>query len=369
MNILLTQLFEKREPRTPIALMDLAPYARLYGYTTKVAYLQDIQDFSPYDVVGFSTLTLRPSILQSLQNLREQYKGRIIFGGKATTTLLPENIEQLKQLSIEIFYGPGEQFFHGTNNPNFQDYPPWDREDFIALDKTQTMTEMMSSRGCPYHCHFCHNTEKHVSFFSSERTIANAQIILEQAKRSRVFFVDDIFTVSPSRQLRLLEIADAQGLDLRGKTSFFVHVNHLRAAHLETLKEYQPQEVQLGVESGDNRMLSLMGKDFLVTKAEEKIRLLYDHGIRVACLFILGFPGETKQSLQNTVDFVNRNRQYMSGWWASYYQPVPNTIGWKMAEKRLGRKVTGIWNTEITFVDPSITESNLTEARQTLMTY
>jgi hypothetical protein len=61
----------------------------------------------------------------------------------------------------------------------------------------------MSSRGCPYHCHFCHNTEKKISFFSHERTAANIDLLLKQGAKS-IFFCDDNFVGNPQHSKELL---------------------------------------------------------------------------------------------------------------------------------------------------------------------
>ncbi len=227
----------------------------------------------------------------------------------------------------------------------------------------------MSSRGCPYRCHFCNNTEPVVRFFSPRRTIANAKVILDVVRRDRVFFVDDVFAASPRRMLELLDEADAAGLNFRARTQFFVHISLLDERRLDAIDAYDPIEVQVGIESGDDRMLAAMGKTFTAALAEDRLRAMFDRGRKVACLFLLGFPGETAESLKHTVDWVDRNRKYMSGWWVSYYQPVAGTKGWEMAAKRLGRPIDGVRNTEISYLDPDVTEHELTTARQSIMTY
>ena len=368
MKILLTERFVEREPRTPIALLDLAAYGRVCGHDMRVMYVDSVpkQDFGQYDFIGFSSVGLSADEMADLVRLRNRFDGRIVLGGKATTSLQASQCDLLKQLDITVQEGPGENWL-GDMELNYANYPPWNSADFLALDRGHSMTEAMSSRGCPYHCHFCHNTESKMRFFSTTRTVRNAAMILNKIARHRVFFVDDVFALRSIRMLDILAEADRSGLELRKRTCFFVHVNHVDGERLEAIVEYNPQEVQMGVESGDDGMLEAMGKKFTADEAQAAVRRLHGRGIRVACLFLIGFPGETVDSLANTVEFVDRNRRYMSGWWVSYYQPVPSTKGWEMVKERTGEEISGGWNTDISYVDPDLTRQDLINAREAIM--
>jgi radical SAM superfamily enzyme YgiQ (UPF0313 family) len=306
-------------------------------------------------------------VLNDLDKLRERYKGKILFGGKGVQSMDNDEVRLLRSLDVEMTSTRGEFLLSGKKSFEYDTYPAWNVNDLETLSAKGPIVEIMSSRGCPYHCHFCHNTESHVWPFTAERTVSNAELILEWMSRERVFFVDDIFALRADRMLSILAEADRQGIELRKKTQFFVHVNHLDTERLAAIDAYQPMEMQMGVESGDDGMLRAMGKTFKADLAEDRLRELHRRGHRVACLFLMGFPGETKQSLQNTVDFVERNRQYMSGWWVSYYQPVRGTVGWDLATERLGHEVEGEWNTEISYLDPNLTVEDLTTARKAIM--
>jgi radical SAM superfamily enzyme YgiQ (UPF0313 family) len=367
-KVLLIQQFAPREPRTPIALLDLAAYGRALGHEVEVAYADQPCGLGGYDLVGFSSLALGYHEMPALKKLRKSYPGRIVFGGKATDTLQGEDRAHLEQLGIEVMPGPGELLFQAAGPIDYDNYPAWQEADFRALDRGKLMTEAMSSRGCPYRCHFCHNTEKTMRFFAPERTAANASLILSTMGRRRVFLVDDVFAVRADKLFAVLEAADRQGLTLQRRTCFFVHISCINDETLGAIRAFDPVEVQVGIESGDDAMLEAMGKTFTSQRAEQQLRKLHSHDIKAACLFLMGFPGETKGSLQATIDFADRNRDYMSGRWVSYYQPVPLTRGWEMARERVGDNlVVGGWNAEINYVDPNLTIGDLRRARHAVM--
>ncbi len=369
MKCLLMQQFSANELRTPIALMDLAAYGRTFGHEIDVAYAGKTGKLDAYDTIGFSALSLGYHVLPAIKTLRGEYPGRIVFGGKAASSLLPAERACLDRLDVEVHVGPGETLF--SDAPiDYENYPVWHEADFRALDRGTTMTEMMSSRGCPYRCHFCHNTEMKVRYFSMARIVAHASLILNTIGRPRVFLVDDVFAIRAERLHAILDATLGSGIDLRRRICFFVHINHTDDETINAIRAFNPTEIQVGIESGDDRMLEVMGKCFTAERAEQQLRKLHSRGIRASGLFLMGFPGETKESLQATVDFVDRNRKYMSGWWVSYYQPVPFTKGWEIARDRVGDDmVTGGWNTEINYVDPNLTIKDLRKARWAAMGY
>ena len=106
-------------------------------------------------------------------------------------------------------------------------------------------------------------------------------------------------------------------------------------------------------------MLKLMGKGFDSDTAYNKLKMLYEEaGVPIGTLFLIGFPGETEESLQNTLMFIRKIRAF-AGNWVSYYQPVRGTVGYDMATLRNRRTVTGGRNMHITYVDPNLSRKIL----------
>ena len=371
MTTLLTQATDDRQCETPIALLDLAAYGRSYGRSIDVGYHDGMttSELANYDRIGFSAIALNNRTWKSLKQLRQKYAGPVRVGGKAMRWIDAAWVERLVGWNIDDIAGAGENWVADNyKDINYDTYPPWSLSDLRRMDASGAATMLMSSRGCPYHCHFCHNTEPKVSYFSPERTAANAALMVNDLGKQRIFFVDDIFALKPEHMMAVLQACDGIGLNLRQRTSFFVHVNQLSQRHLGAIAAWAPAEMQMGVESGDDSMLKAMGKTFTAAEAEDRLRTLHSLGHHTACLFLMGFPGETIDSLQRTVDFALRNRSYMSGWWVSYYQAVPGTVGWERATERLGREPPdGDWNTEITYLDPNLTREDLTSARAAIM--
>ena len=99
----------------------------------------------------------------------------------------------------------------------------------------------------------------------------------------------------------------------------------------------------------------------------EAIRLLQGHGHRVVGLFLVGYPGETEESLRHTLEFIQKARPMLSYVWVSYYQPVPSTVGFEQAVKRDPALKPGRSNREITYLDPNLSVGTLVKYRSRMM--
>lgn len=363
MNILLTTRQDPAEARNPVAILDLAAFLRQQGHVVDCYFVDRVPD-RPYDLVGLSVLrAIDDQPIQDALALRQRFSGKVVVGGKWAETASPAERATLEAHDIELHAGPGEPYFR-PGPFHLQDYPAWDKRDFETLGEVHY--EIMSTRGCAYHCNFCHNTETKLSFFSPRRTADNIELLLSLGIQE-IFFVDDIFTLKPDHMAGLLGELEHRGVSLANRCMFFTHVNYTNEKSLRWIDAFHPTSVQIGIESGDDGMLRALGKTFTAEKALAAIHQLSQHGHRVIALFLIGYPGETEASLQATRDFIRRARPMLHYVWVSYYQPVPGTVGYELAVRRdpgfAGRRS----NREITYLDPNLTVGTLIKYREQMM--
>ncbi len=370
-NILLTTRREANEPRNPIALLDLAAYWRSFGHTVDCYYLDQIYGYrlweKSYDLVGLSVLQAlkEDTPLKDALHLRKLFRTEVVVGGKWTRTTTEEQKAYLAIQKIKVYEGAGEYYLN-DREINFEEYPSWQSADFITLGDVRP--DIMSARGCPYHCHFCHNTEQKLSFFSPKRSADNIQLLFQLGEKT-IFFNDDIFTLKPAHMGNLYQELERRHLDLKNRNEFFIHVHHINEETLKWIKTYEPFRVHVGIESGDDRMLQLMGKGFDHETAFQKLKILRDElQVPIGALFLIGFPGETEESLKNTLDFILRIRS-LAGSWVSFYQPVRGTKGYEMALERNKRMKLGRRNTGIPYVDPNLTKKLLFKYHYQMMDF
>lgn len=163
---------------------------------------------------------------------------------------------------------------------------------------------LMTSRGCPFHCTFCDrsifgNTTR---FQSPERVLDDVERMVGEFGAREIRFFDDTFTLNRERALAICE-----GLRERGLNLPWTCLTAVKAVTPELLKEMKSAgcwQVLYGLESGDERMLKNLGKGNSVEENRRAVRWAKVAGLEVRADFIVGTPGETMESLENTIRFA-----------------------------------------------------------------
>lgn len=92
---------------------------------------------------------------------------------------------------------------------------------------------------------------------------------------------------------------------------------------LDAVRNYTIGWVFFGIESGSNRILQRMGKGVTAEQAEKAITACREHGLKVAGSFIVGYPGETEEDYEATLDFISS--QGLDDAFISIAEPIPET--------------------------------------------
>jgi anaerobic magnesium-protoporphyrin IX monomethyl ester cyclase len=171
-----------------------------------------------------------------------------------------------------------------------------------------------SSRGCYYRCRFCtyHWLFPKVHYRSLEVLRRELKAINNLGFIRHVRFTDDNFTARSDRIKAVLRMM------IHEKFSFtwssFARASALTPELVKLMKQSGCEFVDLGLESGSQTILDNMDKRLSCQQSFEAIRLLNEHGIISRGSFIIGYPGETRDTFFETIDFINE-----SG--LPYYQP------------------------------------------------
>jgi anaerobic magnesium-protoporphyrin IX monomethyl ester cyclase len=197
-------------------------------------------------------------------------------------------------------------------------------------------TNMVSSRGCPYHCNWCAKPISGNRFhLRPARDVAEEMRYLKEfGGVQHIWFGDDVFALDRHWVERFAEEVARAGAaipfkiqsraDLMGQDT----VGHLRMAGCA--------EVWMGVESGSQAVLDAMDKGLTLDCVRTARQRLKDAGIR-ACFFLqFGYPGETWAELQETIAFVREIRPDDVG--ISFSYPLPGTIFFENVQAQLGSK-------------------------------
>lgn len=165
---------------------------------------------------------------------------------------------------------------------------------------------LRSSTGCPFKCKFCDFRGLHsVKMRSLESMMAEIRSLAEAVpdQHARIFFVDDNLAVNRARLASVTQALIDSRLKVSWKT--FLRVDAIDEDAALLMKESGCEEVYLGIESGDPDVLRNMGKRLDPDHAVRAIAALDRAGIRTMSTFVVGFPGETRKSIENTAKFIS----------------------------------------------------------------
>jgi radical SAM superfamily enzyme YgiQ (UPF0313 family) len=163
-----------------------------------------------------------------------------------------------------------------------------------------------ASRGCPFHCEFCDTSTfgAQVRTYSPE-TVFNMMKHLNKTYGIRhIMFVDDLFVASRIRVLKLCDMILESSLKMTWSCT--ARVDTVKPDVLKKMKAAGCWEISFGLETGSNELLQKMEKAARVEKSEQAIKWTHEAGIRCKGLFMLGYPGETHETIQMTKAFVKR---------------------------------------------------------------
>jgi anaerobic magnesium-protoporphyrin IX monomethyl ester cyclase len=165
-----------------------------------------------------------------------------------------------------------------------------------------TMTSMISSRGCPFKCDFCSRPVFGESFRSRSATnIVDEMELISKLGYDSIWFADDCFTMSKDRVIKICD--EIIRRDLQINWQCLSRVDTRDHEMFLAMKKAGCRKIFFGVESGDKRILKLMKKNVEIPAAREAICNASSVGIDTGAFFIIGYPGESNDTILNTIRF------------------------------------------------------------------
>ncbi|MGW5689311.1 B12-binding domain-containing radical SAM protein [Nonomuraea sp. NPDC003754] len=187
------------------------------------------------------------------------------------------------------------------------------QDPYVAADGL-IEANMVGARGCPYDCSFCGaaisaNPDVTIRVRDPRNIIAEMQQLRERHAVRAFRFVDDLFLGAGriiDQMMAAFEQANIGGWASWDATGRINVLDRRSEAQLDQLVACGLREVALGIESGSPRMLTYIDKRITPDMVLSVVDRLLARRINVKGYFILGFPGETRGELLQTVDLVHR---------------------------------------------------------------
>ena len=314
-------------------------------------YICQLKD-EKYDFCGISAI-FSPTFgyLSIISDIVKEVfpKAIITAGGGVPSNLMRETFTDCPNIDI-ISYGEGEIAISGfINSENEQEYlekspslvtrekmdngfqysfefvenldeiPPLDFS-LIEFEKysghvhSQTAQKVISvplmfSRGCPFNCCFCASHSVHgkrVRYNSLERIKADIKLFVEKYDVNTITVWDDNFFVDKDQAINLLDFFLELDLTVEFVNGFPVYQMDDEMARY--LKLSGIDVVTLAIESGNPRVLNdIIHKPLRLEMVPKAIQSLRKYDIYIKGLFVIGFPGETLDDIQITMDFIHNS--------------------------------------------------------------
>lgn len=346
----------------PMGLMCLASYLRTYGNheieifdarkkESKPNEIADIIRKTKPDAVGITSFSMEYKEAHQVAAMSKEISPQIpvVIGGPYPTSST-DNVMEDENVDIAV-NGEGEKsclkLFNALERNNDLDgingiafrrngtiiktgpveyiedldeipFPAWDLIEVETYFKDNQLSrkamnqhqwkkrvmQIITTRGCPYKCAYCHNLfGKRLRSHSVEKVIEELKLYKEKYRVQEVEILDDIFNLDLNRAKTIFRRIIEEKLDLKFSFPNGLRSDRFDEEFLDLMKEAGVYRLVFAIESGTPRIQKLIKKNVKLDVAKSNIELAAKRGFSVGGFFMLGFPGETEEELSNTIEF------------------------------------------------------------------
>ena len=293
--------------------------------------------------------------------------------GELTITEIAERVKESKPLSgiLGTTLRENGQIVRNADRPYIQDLDslPFPAHHLLPLADLKSMGRYIfpitTSRGCLYWCNFCTTVRMFGRGYRerSPKNVVDEMEFLHKKYGARQFtFYDDAFTVNQARTIQICNEILSRGLKVEWDCE--TRVDMITKELLQTMKDAGCIAVWFGVESGSQKVLQQMGKNFKLDQTRRAFKWAKETGLLTEASAIFGFPGETKESLTQTMKFAEQLDPILLGYYIA--TPYPGTPLYDYVKDNGLLKVTDFdkYDTATpTFETPTLSMKELGELR------
>lgn len=201
----------------------------------------------------------------------------------------------------------------------------------IMFAKERPITAMMSSWGCPFHCIYC-DADPKVVFRSPVKVVDEMEQCVNEYGTKEILFYDEIFSLDRKRVRVICEEILRRRLNITW--SMRTRADCVDQSLIKLFAQAGCIRINYGVESGDPQILKILRRDMPLAKVKDAVRWTRREGIDVIGFFMIGSPGESRQSIRKTIRLAkDLNFDYVQ---FTKVTPAPNTELCRMMQKERG---------------------------------
>jgi anaerobic magnesium-protoporphyrin IX monomethyl ester cyclase len=319
------------------------------GLEPKTPIAEDIRRIvaTAPDLVGLTAMTNNYHSAEAIMaGLKEQLHCPLVIGGPHVT-LFPERIAADPRVDY-VVYGEGEETMRelvrvllqeghapsagalrqvqglcfsagreiicNPSRPLIRDLDslPFPSRHLFSLDRYplyapngERMVTLLSSRGCPFNCSYCFKgiVGRTYRQRSPDSIIAEIRHLTEHYGYRHFYFIDDLFTIDRRRLTAITQRMIDEKLDIRWQC--LARVDRVTPETLQLMYRAGCREVHYGIESGNPEILESLGKRITMEQVRQAVAWTAKAGILAKGYFMLGLPGDTEETMQQTIHFAS----------------------------------------------------------------
>lgn len=304
-------------------------------------FREELEEFSP-NFVGISFVT---PLIGEVKKISEIVKGFdkkiIIIGGGAHCSSFPEASVKEACLDIavagegdftiqEIVRGKKLQSIKGIAYKKGSKVQVNKKRDFIenldelpfpayslyefkkyktpsAIAKKNPVAWVETSRGCPFGCVYCNKSCFGRTFRTkSPKRVAEEFKKIESMGFGEIHLTDDGFTTDIERAKEICRLLIKNKSKILWSTITGIRVDRVDFELLKLMKQAGCYRVYFGVESGNQGIINNIKKGITLEQVEKAVKLAKEAKLEVVGYFMIGLPGETKDTMQDTINFAKK---------------------------------------------------------------
>lgn len=191
---------------------------------------------------------------------------------------------------------------------------------------TQRAFPIITSRGCPGNCTYCNTKNiftRRLRFRSPESVIREIEFLIENYGAKEIHIWDDNFITHTKRVFQIRDEIKNRRLKLKFSFPNGLRADYISGEIIEALVEMGTYSIAFGVESGNQDILDRVKKGLTIEDIKRAFSLAKKAGLETWAFFILGLPGENKDTLLETINFAKQLNPDVAKF--HLLQPFPGT--------------------------------------------
>lgn len=272
------------------------------------------------EIIGIGAMTIQSNrSLEIIKNIRLNQKSIIIAGGPHFASTAKKSLD----LFDAVVIGDGEQgildIINGNkgiiNSSSLNNYIPisfkcinYLKYGDHLIDGTRAIS-ILTSRGCPFDCKFCASPSlfgRSVTNYPLEEVVKNMIDLSNQYNIKAFRIMDDNFALNSKRVIEFCKLVKPYNFIM----SCLTNAKTVRKDVLDIMYDAGFRFMALGVESGNQNILNIANKGVKKEQILKASKIINDSGVKLESLFMIGLPGETKETIKESIDFAKSLNSY-----------------------------------------------------------